>query len=201
MTREPNLTLSPAEYLAMEATSKERHEYVGGEVWAMAEGSYEHGQIGGNVLAALKALTRARGCRVTGSDLGIELASGQDWVYPAVSVVCGPREFGAGGRLKNPSLVVEVLSPSTAEYDMSMKFTLYGALPSLTDYLVIAQERPWVGHYRRGPDNTWLFRPYDDLTELLELPNQGGRIALAELYEDVDLIQGPQAPSRLERPD
>lgn len=188
MTAAPKLKTTVEAYLAAEEVAKERSEFIRGEVFAMAGGSAAHAILGGRSFAALDAGLRKQGCRVFNGDLAVQVAEGEAFLYPDVSVVCGPPEFGAGGRLSNPSLLVEVLSPSTERFDRGEKFALYRSLPSLTDYLLVSSGAPRVEHYRRGEGGLWLYRVVEGLAAELELPNQGMRLSLAGLYEGLDAL-------------
>ena len=109
------------------------------------------------------------------------------YTYPDVTVVCGERQFADGRRdvLLNPTLVVEVLSPSTEAYNRGEKAAAYRQLASLQEYLLIAQDRPHVEQYTRQPDGRWLLTEADNLAAVLRLPSIQCDLALADVYDGV----------------
>jgi Uma2 family endonuclease len=170
--------LTPAEYLAWEREQADKHEYQGGDVFAMASGSPRHNWIAGNVQSALKRELDDR-CFTFTSDQRVMFDAGKRYVYPDVSVVCGPISLQDGDVLANPSVLVEVLSSTTESYDRGQKWEGYQRLASLTDYLLVAQHEPRVEHYQRAPDRGWFYRAYD----------AGERVVLASGAQlDVDAL-------------
>lgn len=173
--------LSPAEYLAWEASQPERHEYFDGEVFAMAGGSPRHNALAVNVSAALLGGLREKGCSVLSSDQKLGVGRGTRYVYADVTVVCGPLRLQSGTTdvLENPNVVVEVLSGTTEQYDRGLKWESYQRLESLTDYLLVSQTEARIEHYRRGADGDWTYRAVEG----------GGRVELASgVTLDVDAI-------------
>jgi Uma2 family endonuclease len=152
--------LTAAEYLAWEREQPAKHEFFDGEVFAMAGASPRHNALCVAAAAELRAAMRSRGCAVLSSDQRLAFPPGQRYVYPDVTVVCGPPAFQADAAdvITNPTILVEVLSRSTEEYDRGLKWTGYQAIGSLTDYLLIAQGEARVEHYRRNGDGTWTYR-------------------------------------------
>jgi Uma2 family endonuclease len=137
---------SPEEYLASERQSEVRNEYVGGQVLAMTGGGRSHGIISLNIAASLHGQLRGHPCEVYSNDMRVTVSRTRAYFYPDVVVVCGgPQvEDAHEDTLVNPTLIVEVLSPSTKEYDHGTKWEHYRQLPSLQDYLLVAQDRPRV---------------------------------------------------------
>ena len=111
------------------------------------------------------------------------------YTYPDLIVVCGDRRFAddQNDTLLNPTLVVEVLSPSTEGYDLGKKFEYYRLVDSLAEYVTVAQDRPHVEHHVRQPDNRWLLEEAGRLEDTLHLPSIGCDLALADVYDGVDL--------------
>ncbi|KAB2895642.1 MAG: Uma2 family endonuclease [Kofleriaceae bacterium] len=170
------------EYLRWEREQVDKHEFFHGTVFAMAGGSPRHNELCGNVLAALKAFLRPRGCSVLSSDQRVSFMARTRYVYPDVSAVCGPLELEAGDVLLNPQILVEVLSSSTEQYDRGMKWEGYQRLASLTDYVLVSQAEPRIEHFQRAADGSWTYRAAE----------AGGRIVLtsgAELVVD-DIFAG-----------
>ena len=145
------------EYLAMERASPEKHELFGGEVFAMAGANNAHNLIVSNTIIALGTTLRGK-CFVYPSDMRIHVPATRLYTYPDVSVVCGKPEFAdeMEDMILNPVVLVEVLSPSTESYDRGKKFESYRSIPSFLDYLLVAQDRVLVEHYRRQPGRGWL---------------------------------------------
>src|SRR5690242_2577533 len=140
--------LTPDEYLAWERTQPVRHEYYRGEVFAMAGGSMRHNVLCARVIEALGAQLRGR-CLVMTSDQRVVAAERDRYVYPDVSIVCGPMvaEPGTSDVLANPTILVEVLSESTEQYDRGGKWEGYQRLDSLTDYVLVSQAEPRIEHF------------------------------------------------------
>jgi Uma2 family endonuclease len=182
----PKSYLSTEEYLELDRSSDFRSEYIDGEMVAMAGGSWEHSLIIGNALAELKQQLRGGPCKVHASDLRVQAADGLR-TYPDVVVVCGEPAFADAHRdtVTNPKLTLEVLSPSTESYDPGRKFESYRTIPSLEEYVLVAQDRPRVERFLRQPDRSWLFIEVAGLPETLALPSIAGRLGLEALYEGV----------------
>ena len=152
--------LSPDEYLAWEREQPDRHEYVQGEVFAMAGSSLRHNALCSNVHAALNRELRTRGCVVFTSDQRVASRERDRYVYPDVSVVCGAAQTEPGTKdvLANPTILIEVLSSSTEQFDRGAKWDGYQGLMSLTDYVLVSQSEPRIEHFRRDVDGTWRYR-------------------------------------------
>lgn len=147
--------LSPEEYLAWERQQERKHEYFEGEVYAMAGGSPRHNRLSSKITAVLEAALGAR-CHVFSSDQRVRSRE-RRYVYPDVSVVCGAPVFEQEDVLANPTTVVEILSSTTEQYDRGLKWDGYQALPSLTDYLLVSQDRAHLEHFARAPDGRWVY--------------------------------------------
>lgn len=175
--------LTPQAYLEFERQSETKNEYLAGEIFAMSGGSPTHNLIGGNIIRELGTQLKKRPCRVYPSDQRVEVQDG--YVYPDVSIVCGEPNFTDEDNLTNPTVLVEVLSPSTEDYDAGGKFARYRLLPSLREYLMVAQDRHHLIHYARQADNRWLLTETTDAAATLELESIGCSLALAEVYDKV----------------
>lgn len=152
--------LSAADYLAWERLQPTRHEFFEGEVFAMAGGSLRHNALSSNVTAALHAALRERGCIVLSSDQRVGMTAGERYVYPDVTVVCGSVALVAGTNdvVANPTILVEVLSSSTEQYDRGLKWEGYQRIDSLTDYVLVSQAEARIEHFCRDRGATWLYR-------------------------------------------
>ena len=202
---QPYYTLE--EYYALELASEERYEYWDGNVFRLSGGSPEHEEIIGNCYHHLRNRLRGWTCRVFTSNLRISVPAFPPYRYPDVSALCGtPRyqEIGGIKALVNPSLIVEVLSPSTEGFDRGDKFTYYKSIPSFIEYMLIAQHRPHVGHYLRQSDGlNWIYREFNDLGDTVTLATIECSLALNEIYEGVEFpplpVPGEQFPVPVRR--
>ncbi len=176
-----------AEYLALERSSGVRHEFVGGFACAMAGGEPEHARLALSVGAELRQLMRGGPCRVFSSDLKVRVPASGNAYYADGTVVCGPlaRDAVDTVAVTNPTLIVEVLSPSTERFDRGDKFADYQLLESLRHYLMVSVGRRRIEHYRRNPDGTWTLTVVT-AGEVLALPEFGGRLAVDDVYEGDD---------------
>ncbi len=176
-----------AYYLDGEQDSDIRHEYVAGQVFAMASASEGHNRISLNLAFHLRTATRGTHCGVFISDMKVKVAAHESFYYPDVLLTC---DSGDNDPLykQAPCLIAEVLSPSTELIDRREKLIAYRALPSLRHYLLIAQDRRCVEQYMRDADGGWRYRVCD-AEGIIELDCQPLRptLTLADLYEDVVL--------------
>ncbi|MFE8035515.1 Uma2 family endonuclease, partial [Thiohalocapsa marina] len=145
--------LSVEDYLAVEDGAEVRHEYIAGQVYALTGSSDRHGLITMNLAARLHQLTRGGPCQLFANDMKVRLLiDGDDiFYYPDLLLACDPDDRATYYR-RNPCLLVEVLSPSTARLDRREKYWAYKTLPSLREYLLISQDEPWVQCHRRAND-------------------------------------------------
>ena len=181
-------------YLALERTEEERHEYLDGCVYAMAGESPDHGRICVNLTRRLAAQLDGSGCEVFSKDLKVRCGplprpggSLQGlFAYPDLVVVCGALHFHDQARdvLLNPRVIVEVLSPSTEAFDRGEKFRRYRTwLPTLTDYILVAQDQPLVEHYHRHEEGTWTLHTLEGLQAQLHVSSIGCTVALDAVYD------------------
>lgn len=184
--------LSRDEYLAFERASSEKHEYANGEVFGMSGCTREHSLITGNIHGELRAALLDRPCEVHTSDMRVKIASTGRYVYPDASVVCGEPRFEDAhvDTLTNPNLIVEVLSDSSEAYDRGDKFAQYRSLPSMTDFVLVAQTAVRIEHFRRQSDGKWLLTIVGP-GERLTLESLGVAIAVDRVYLKVSLPTPP----------
>lgn len=173
------------EYLALERYSNVRHEYLDGEIFAMAGGTREHGAIAANVIGALTAHLRGRPCQVHTSDVRIRVAATGLVTYPDVSIVCGSAEVDRTDRdaLLNPVFLVEVTSPSTAEYDRGEKLEHYQRIATLREIVFVSHEEQRLDLVRRGADGGWL-RLAAGPGETLQLESLDCELHVDEVYRN-----------------
>jgi Uma2 family endonuclease len=156
--------LTPQQYLERERAAETKSEYYGGEIFAMAGASFAHSLIIANLTRDLGTLLRQGSCTVHPADLRLATGASGLYTYPDVMVLCGKPAFidAHPDTVTNPILVIEVLSPSTEGYDRGRKFESYRAIPSLREYVTVAQDKIHVEIHTRQPDDTWLLRDVRD---------------------------------------
>ena len=176
------------EYLAFESRQEFRYEYRKGEVVMMAGGTLDHNRIAINTTTALNLALRKKPCMVFGSDLKVQLAD--SYVYPDAFAICGDVEFAENRRdiVKNPCLLVEVLSDSTEQYDRSGKFEQCRKLPSFREYILISQNEPGVEVFFRQDDKHWLMTVTNDMEDTIHLQSLDITLTMREIYEKTALV-------------
>ena len=160
--------MSAAEFLAWDAGQTVKHEFVRGEVFAMAGGEDRHATVAGNLYMALRQHLRGSACRVYGSDVKLTVEAADCFFYPDVMVHCSATDLQDRLIKREPTLVVEVLSPSTAAYDRGSKFASYRQLPSLQEYLLVDVDTMRCDLFRKRDDGLWVLHPSgpDDVVHL-----------------------------------
>lgn len=179
--------LTAEEYLAWEETQDTKHEYINGEVfevYAMAGAKDAHVTITGNVYMALRNHLRGSPCRTYISDMKLRVEAANTYFYPDVFVTCDPRDHASEQHKSHPTLIVEVLSPSTANFDRSRKFAHYRLLDSLREYILIDPDTFMVEVFRRDATDHWVLYPFEGEADI-EFASLGFRAALSAVFEDV----------------
>lgn len=161
-----NAVLTPTgmtlqEYLDWESTQQEKHEYVGGQIYAMTGARLNHNRIALNAVTSLRQALRGRPCEAFMSDVKLQIDAAQAFYYPDVIVTCDPRDLTDGRALavQHPWLVVEVLSEGTAAVDRGRKFEDYRLVPTLTHYLLVETARPHAELFCRNAQGLWVLHP------------------------------------------
>jgi len=187
MSSLPSYYLSPEEYLAIERQAEYKSEYVDGVMYLMAGGSERHNLIAANIIIAVGVQLKNRPCRVYPGDLKVRVPNSKRFFYPDVSVVCGETRFADDERdvILNPTLIVEVLSESTAAYDRGKKFLSYQQIDSLQEYLLVSQDEMLIEHYVRQDNDTWLYTKAIGVEETINLPSIDCKVALRDIYDKV----------------
>ena len=154
MATKPATRLNAEDYLAIDRAAEYRSEFVNGEMFDRSGGSARHSRPMGKISFHLEMQLQGKLCRTYSSDLRTLVSASGAYLYPDVSVVCGPLilKEGSSDICTNPALIVEVLSPSTAAYDRGLKFQLYRQIPSLNDYLLVHCDDVLIEHYSRQPN-------------------------------------------------
>jgi Uma2 family endonuclease len=187
MTALPNRpTMSVEEYLALDRNSTEtRYEYIDGHVTMMAGGTLDHATISLNIASTLRGLLRGSSCRVFSSDARVRLSATR-YVLPDVTVSCDGRDRGRVDVIQYPHLVVEVLSPTTEDYNRGRKFTYYRDCPTIQEYVMVNTEYQAVEVCRRARNDLWSFHVFRS-GEDVELASLRVRFPITAVYEDMTL--------------
>jgi Uma2 family endonuclease len=188
MSTQPKTFLTPEQYLEIERKAEFKSEYYNGEMFAMAGGSPTHGMIAINVGGELRDQLRLKPCRVYSSDVRLRVLPSGLYTYPDLTVVCGEPLYAddQNDTLLNPIVIVEVLSPSTRNYDRGEKFEFYRGMQSLREYITVTQNKPHVELWTRQAENSWLLKEFTDLNQSVELASIGCVPKLSEVYSKVD---------------
>jgi Uma2 family endonuclease len=178
------------EYLEQEKEAETKSEFLGGEIIAMAGASPTHVRINVSVTGILRNQLRGQLCEPFAQDSRLKVAGlspllTNDYTYPDVIVACDA-QFDADNHLLNPVVIIEVLSPSTELKDRTQKLDAYRHIPTLRDYLLVAQERMRVEHYHKLDDSEWRWRIYEATDETIALDAIGCALNLGEIYERVN---------------
>lgn len=184
------------EYFVLEAQNEMRHEYLGGEIFAMAGATIPHNLIKGNIVAGLRPGVRQRGCRLYDESVRLAVQDDFHYTYPDIMVSCDPADRRDPLLIRQPVLIVEVLSPSTADYDRSRKFNQYKKIASLRHYILVSQTAWVLEWFRRDDAGQWIYTVLSETTDVLEIADLNLRLPLAEVYEDTDVapLQLASAP-------
>ncbi len=176
--------MSLADFLLLEKHAVGRSEFHAGHVYAMAGGTIEHAMAMGAWTRELGNLAKGSNCLLLGADMGIWIPSEQSFVYPDVSLVCGKPRFHDRDRrlLLNPKLIVDVLSPSTRDYDLSTKFNLYKQTPDFEEYIAADPRAVEVFYRSRDTRGRWHTKKFTDPQARIPLKSLGQELALADIY-------------------
>lgn len=178
----------------MERAAEERHEYLDGEVYAMAGESLEHSDICTNLVGELHSQLKGTPCRVCSKDTKVRSGPAPQqrrqrrglFSYPDLVVLCGEPQYHDTYRdvVLNPAVIIEVLSPSTEAFDRGEKFLRYQTWnPTLTDYLLVSQSQPLVEHFSRQLDGSWSYHVYQGVEQSLRIPSIACTLTLVEVYD------------------
>jgi Uma2 family endonuclease len=183
--REPT-KFTEKEYLALEAASETKHEFIDGEIVAMAGASANHSLILMNIASVAVDALFAQGCRMFQTDLRVK-TNNASYVYPDAVIVCGEAQFTGDNpdTLINPIAVFEVLSPSTEGRDHRTKFIHYQSIPSVQDYVLIDQEQRLIWHYAKQSDGKWVATVHQGDDFVLSLTSTDLRLDCNRIYRGV----------------
>lgn len=191
MTAQPKIYITEEEYLQNERVSAIKHEYYGGRVYAMAGASEEHNLIAMNIAAILRAHVRGSSCRAYPSDMRVKVTDTGLNTYPDFTVVCGQSRFANPEKrdtLLNPTVIIEILSPSTESYDRGEKFQHYRTIETLQEYILVAQSKYRIERFVRQDNSEWVLSDFVGVEASLPISALDAHIPLAEIYEQVTLV-------------
>jgi len=177
------------DYLSLERKAERKSEYFNGEIFAMAGANPQHVLIVTNVVSELRSQLKTRPCNLYSTDLRLKVSATGLYTYPDVIVVCGEPQFDDDHKdtLLNPTLIVEVLSESTKNYDRGVKFEQYRMMESFVEYVLIAQDKRHVEHFVRQAGNRWLLSETNRMEDTIELSSIACNLKLTEVYDKVEL--------------
>jgi len=183
--------ISPQEYLRLERQAEHKSEYLNGQIFAMGGASETHNLIAGNVFGELRQQLKERPCRSYVSDMRVKVRSFGLYTYPDVVVVCGEPEFEDDevDTLLNPTILVEILSPSTERYDRIAKTSYYRTIDSLAEHLLVAQDEIRLEQYARQRDGQWLLSEYLSLDAVVNLASIECALKLSDVYDRITFEQ------------
>lgn len=171
-----------------EELASHKSEFYKGEIFAMPGGTRNHSVIGLNINAELRQALRGKDCFAGNNDLKIRIEEADAGVYPDGLVICGKENYYADRKdiVTNPTVVIEVLSDSTAAWYLGGKFRQYQTLPSLQEYVLIEQNEPQVDVFRRNEQGLWVLEGYEGLDKMVEFKSLGVSIASSEIYYEIE---------------
>jgi Uma2 family endonuclease len=177
--------ISPDEYLKMERETEERNEYYDGLVLAMSGASLEHNAIDRNLIRRVGNFLEGKECQILPSHMRVSNPSRENYLYPDASIVCGKPELEDDkfDTLTNPSVIFEILSPSTKGADKRRKFFFYMQIPPLKEYIMIDSERWHIIISRKQPDSSWKFEELHEDASYLFIQTINFSLPLSELYD------------------
>ena len=189
MTAQQKSPYSMEQYLQLERSSEDKHEYYDGDMFVLAGTSERHNRIAVNILANLHGQLRRQPCRVYSSDMRIKIPQVRAYTYPDISLVCGKPLFDDEEKdtLLNPIVIFEILSPSTERYDRGKKFSSYRTISTLQEYILVSQDKISLEHYIRQTDNQWLLIVYTHKTNVATLNAIQCQLLLEDIYDDVSV--------------
>lgn len=183
----PSIKMTESEYLEFERQSEIHHEFVNGDVFAMAGASWNHSIIVSNLTASLNGQLMESPCIVVATDMRLHVDSAKSYRYPDVLVVCDPPQFrdDRSDIITNPTVLIEVLSPSTALTDYNQKLREYRQIESAHEYLLVSQDTMRIERYIRHDDEEWMYTDVVGIQSAIELPSIHCVLRLEDVYRKV----------------
>lgn len=176
------------EYLALEEKAEFRNEYHDGEIIAMTGGTFNHNKIAGNFYFQFKLAFRGKKYEISINDVKLWIPDWKRYLYPDLMIFEGQPIYENENTtiVNNPSIIIEVLSNSTKDYDRSEKFKYYRSISTLKEYILIDQYEPYIEHFIKQSENEWLLKTYDQKTTNLTLSSVEFQIAFSDIYEGIN---------------
>ncbi|HIK09260.1 MAG TPA: Uma2 family endonuclease [Oscillatoriaceae cyanobacterium M33_DOE_052] len=196
MIASPQPSLTPEEYLELEAQSAIKHEYIDGEVYAMAGTTDTHNTIALNLATLIRSHLRGTDCRVYFADIKAQIEKRNCFYYPDLLVTCHPQDRETSTYKRFPKLIIEVLSDSTEAFDRGDKFNDYQTLESLEEYVLVNTKHPRIEIFRRNQQGLWLYQSYSTTAGNIKLQSIDLTMTFEGIYEDVTLEAA--SPTKLE---
>jgi Uma2 family endonuclease len=191
---------TPAKYYELERVATSKSDYVDGWIIPIPAGTSDHSLISVNVIGELRYRLKGSPCRVLESNMRLKVEATGLRTYPDASVYCGPLQYDDEDPEKttatNPTVLVEVLSPSTEAYDRGLKSQNYRRVKTLLAYLLVAQNRPYVELHHRQPNGDWTIREVEGLTTFMRIDAINVELPLSEIYDRVEFPQSTSPPSK-----
>lgn len=185
---------TPEEYLEFEREAETRHEFLDGEIYAMAGESLSHSRVCMNLAREVGNKLKGMSCEALSPNMKVRTTTASLFAYPDLTIVCGEPQFHDSKKdvLINPKVIFEVLSPSTADYDRTTKFLRYRmGNETLTDYILISQEYCFVEHFSKQANGEWVYHSLSEITDVLRLETISCELSLQEIYDRVELKTVP----------
>jgi Uma2 family endonuclease len=192
MTAQANIPLTISEYFRHDQRSSDKLEFFYGTIVAQAGATARHNAIVANVIGHLFPQLRRQGCRIYPSDLRIQAVDQQVYTYPDLTIVCGTPRFLEPNELTliNPTIIMEILSPSTDTKDRNEKLVYYRSIDSLQEYILIDQNTPYVQRYTRQTAHFWYVHLTDTLEAVVPLEAVGVTLPMEAIYESIVFSSG-----------
>jgi Uma2 family endonuclease len=182
--------MTEEEYLEFEDASEQKHEYFRGEVFAMAGASHQHNEIFSNLFISLGNSLKGKPCRPYGNDKRLKIPQNTLYTYPDISIYCNTHTpFDATSKVsKDPTVLIEILSKSTKDYDRGGKFKLYREIPTLKEYILVDSESLSIEVFKLNASNHWELEEFKSIEQNLVITSLNVMIPLREIYDHTDLI-------------
>ncbi len=180
---------TPEDYLTFEREADARHEFVDGEIYEMAGESLSHSRICVNLMGETRSKLKGKSCEVLSPNMKVRTTNASLFSYPDLTIVCGEPQFHDLKRdvLINLQVIFEVLSPSTSEYDRTTKFQKYRmGNETLTDYILVSQDKPFVEHFVKQAGGDWIYRSYGAIEDVLKTETVECELSLREIYDRIE---------------
>lgn len=179
--------MSPTQYLTWERNEEEKHEYLEGEILNMSGASLNHNKIHGNLIGELYLKLKGKECSVYPAELRLYVKAKESYFYPDATIICGEPEMADEklDMITNPSVIFEILSPTTSDYDMGRKFFFYMQISSLKEYIMIDSQKQSIRIWRKSVNKNWSFQELEQHVELLNIETIRESVKLSDLYNGV----------------